>query len=646
MTTSISISNDTGIDFTVSNTVLPPLDGKYWTNKTRFIKAVNEPTVAMSFDRNVGIKYDNTWVFSTRLVIDGVSVVMQERVTGNFAFGSDMLQRMIAGDQDTGLLDTDEARSLTFKGISGASYLVKWELTHNRSLFDDIHYTIRMIEPVYEKMRPVMPQIETVVFLMLENRSLDNVLGWLYDGDKPARVYPPESARLFDGLPSQGNKVDTTEFKPAKGTADFADPWRVPRFDPNEPLEHVKYQLYADGYGELPADDFWKTRPTMSGFAFDYKASYDDPTEVMGAYSAEQLPVLNGLAKNFAVSDAWFSSMPSQTDPNRAFSICGTSLGAENNSEINKETFAETNTLFNALGSNGKSWGLYWQSDDFLGTGEPVFSYQPFTPYYFSQMRNAQRGSIKSFKSFYKALDLGIAPNFCYLEPYWGGGKGARGGDLFVGVQGNDYHPPSWVGPAEFDLNELYLKLVNSQQWSKMLFVITFDEHGGNYDHAAPPWTVAPDENVGESGFQFKRLGVRVPTILVSPFIKEKTVFRAPAESSYEFDHTSFISTFLKWAGVKPASANLGKRVAVAPTFENVLSETARTDIPTFTVPEHFRHQGGGTGTVFGKHLHEIPPDTIDWHEMRLALDQTDDAVEFKKLFDQLAARKTGDEEN
>ncbi len=110
-----------------------------------------------------------------------------------------------------------------------------------------------------------------------------------------------------------------------------------------------------------------------------------------------------------------------------------------------------------------------------------------------------------------------------------------------------------------------------------MLFVITFDEHGGMYDHVAPPLSVAPDPIKSKHGFDFKRLGVRVPTILVSPYTYTRvttnhvtstgTVFRAPVGSDCDFDHASFIATMLKWAGVEPSSADLGDRVAVAPTF-------------------------------------------------------------------------------
>jgi phospholipase C len=138
--------------------------------------------------------------------------------------------------------------------------------------------------------------------------------------------------------------------------------------------------------------------------------------------------------------------------------------------------------------------------------------------------------------------------------------------------QGTDYHPPTHVRPGETFLNEIYQALRNSPQWGQTLFIVTFDEHGGTYDHVSPPWgAISPDQNIGKDGFRFDLFGVRVPTLLISPFVKASTVFRAPNASSYPFDHTSFIKTLLLWGGVDLGSVNLGKRMPEAPTFEDVL---------------------------------------------------------------------------
>jgi phospholipase C len=135
----------------------------------------------------------------------------------------------------------------------------------------------------------------------------------------------------------------------------------------------------------------------------------------------------------------------------------------------------------------------------------------------------------------------------------------------------------------------------NAAAWAKTLLIITFDEHGGTYDHVDPGWgAIKPDIHQGPDGFQFDRYGVRVPTIMASPWIPEGTVFREPAGSAHPYDHCSLIAGILKWQGVDPATARLGARVAVAPTFESVLGDVKRSDVPRFNLPAGYADQGKG----------------------------------------------------
>ena len=372
----------------------------------------------------------------------------------------------------------------------------------------------------------MLSQIDTIVMLMLENRSLDNVLGWLYHEQLPQHVVPADSSPQFDGIPPNAlNSYRTTAYSPARGTHAMAQPCRVPRWDPYEPFEHVQVQLFADAYGNMPANP-WVTVPGMAGFVYDFNAFYTTDQEVMGAYGPDQLPVLYGLATNFAVSDRWFASVPTQTDANRAFSICGTSLGGVDNGT--PATY-DAPTLFNALAGQ-RSFGIYWQYHG-LGSGDP-WTGSCYTVDLFPRIQQAihpERGVVQPYTAFLDALAAGEdIPQFCYIEPFWGVGKGYPTGHDFIGVQGNDYHPPTWIGPAEADLNTLYRALRSSKQWAHMLFIITFDEHGGTWDHVPPRPTVAPDDSA--STFDFTTLGVRVPTILVSPYVAPGTVFvRQPA---------------------------------------------------------------------------------------------------------------------
>lgn len=640
MPTTVFLVNASGAEVDLKTTVFPALEGKYWQPGATSMPASQRSVEALRFDREEGISYGKSWTFTTLLTIDGVLVSFQERIQGE-ATTSSLEQCMTAGGKTTGFQNTSKSVTIQFTGNRGTLFALTWILTQpHTASFYDIQYVLRVAKqaPIhYVTTKPVMTQIKTVVYLMLENRSLDNVLGWLYEKSMPARFYPEKfvGPRKFQGIPAgASNMVGGQKFEPSRGTSG-GQSLRIPHSDPHEAFPNVKKQLYADGNGTMPSGDYWKDPPPMSGFAWDYQGDYDDTQHVMGAYTPAQLPVLNGLAAKFAVSDYWFSSAPTQTNPNRAFSICGTSLGALVNSEMDQETYAGYSTIFNALGDNGKTWGLYWQEDNPLVTG--TTSWTPYTQYYFSRMKEqvgaGRPGRISKYQDFFADLETGHLPDFCFLEPFWGGGKGDR--TSFAGMQGNDYHPPAWVGPAEADLNELYEKIVSSRYWRNMLFVITFDEHGGTYDHVPPTRTIAPDAFVGDDDFRFERLGVRVPTILVSPYVEAGTVFRRPLEAEYDYDHTSFLATMLKWAGVQPASAGLGARTGVAPTFEGVLQDMARTDTPRFQVPKDYATQGGGTG-AWNPRLDEQPGRVLDVTKFREAEEASETAEEFLERIEAL----------
>jgi phospholipase C len=451
----------------------------------------------------------------------------------------------------------------------------------------------------------VRDKIDHVVVLMLENRSLDNVLGWLYANAKPQQFVGADTTPVYQGLQTgsysnqYGGRVIPANFgtKGATGWAGVpAQPLRVPGFDPGEEYAHVTQQLFGSPSAPTETNPPTGTPAAMAGFAYDYDASYESweqLDQIMEAYTPTQLPILNGLAGAYAVSDAWHSSVPTQTNPNRAFSLCGTSLGRVNNSWDAVEQFP-TKTIWNAL-PPGTSWGIYYH--DIWNAG------QCYTQYTFPDCNHALAdGEIEPISTFYSKASAGTLPRFTYLEPKWGYGLGKIDGSGFYcgkilgktfGAQGNDYHPPTWIGPGEAFVNQVYEALVaNAAAWQRTLLVITFDEHGGTYDHVDPGWgAVQPDANRGPDGFLFDRYGVRVPTLLISPWIPTGTVFRSPSPK-VKFDHTSIIATVLKWCGVDAASAGLGNRVAVAPTFEAVLGDTTRPDLPTFTVPEGYANQG------------------------------------------------------
>jgi phospholipase C len=218
---------------------------------------------------------------------------------------------------------------------------------------------------------------------------------------------------------------------------------------------------------------------------------------MMEAYRPDQVPVLSALARNYAVFDAWFCPVPSDTWPNRSFVHAGTSNGNVVNGKLPDPLDWNVRTIFDVLEDMRASWKVY---GDTLIT--PALTWLMFPGLWqYSSDRFAHFGDFK------QACLTGTLPQYSFLEP-----------NLLD--NSNDYHPPHDVVAGEQYLYEIWQALSKSPKWEQTLLIITFDEHGGTYDHVIPPWNAAcPDEksNRGQLGFAFNRFDVRVPTVVVSP---------------------------------------------------------------------------------------------------------------------------------
>jgi len=445
----------------------------------------------------------------------------------------------------------------------------------------------------------ILPQVKNIVFLMLENRSLDNLLGWLYKGSAPGYVYPTNSPKQlppFDGLvegkffnpDSYGNNFDVIPLPDAAwqtgSPVPYYDPYEALRaypVDPRAPFRGwngVMNQFFGNQQviSGLPPSN--SPPPAMKGFLQDY----GDVHDILWTYTMAQARVINKLARQYAVSDRWFCSVPSDTSPNRAYSVGGSSQGRESNlSLIEAEPpFQGLKTIFNWLAGAkpAKNWGLYF--DDNYKSGKS------YTEWLFPEMGTAPNGEIANFSRFRTLAATGNLPAFSYLEPTkWT----TPGFGSVPATDGTDYHPNAHIGPGEDFLATVYSTITSGPQWKRneTLFIITFDEHGGTYDHVAPGTGVNPDgKNGQENGFKFDMFGARISTILISPFVRPGSVFRAPVDSKYDFDHTSFIATILTWAGVPLSEvAGQSQRVLVAPTFEGVFTENVVNTTEVVTQP-------------------------------------------------------------
>ena len=291
----------------------------------------------------------------------------------------------------------------------------------------------------------------------------------------------------------------------------------------------------------------------MLGFLVNYQTTgATNPSAIMETYSPEQLPVLSGLARNYAVSDAWFASAPCQTWPNRAFFHTGTSNGRINNAPNNPFDY-DIPTIFNVLEANRNSWAVY-NPGPFISLTRLQFPrlYDP-----------GLQSHFRSITDFVNQAKTGELPSYSFVEP------------SFMALQqgADDQHPPHDVCLGEQFLLEIYSALANGKNWEQTLLVITYDEHGGCPDHVPPPWGVAsPDQvsNPGQEGFRFDRFGV--PRAARPGFTLDPGRNSLPFDDDVPYDHTSILATLRDWLAIPETLMLPSRRVAAAPTLDGVLN--------------------------------------------------------------------------
>ena len=382
-------------------------------------------------------------------------------------------------------------------------------------------------------------EIKHVVVLMLENRSFDCMLGKLYpSGDK------------FDGLTGTEcnvwHKPDGSQEQIRVWTDPALDARTVciPDPDPGELFTDIHIQIHgltADGKPNPGS-------PTMGGFVDNYMRQpattpAPDPYSVMHYFTPEQVPVISALGRAFGVSDRWYASAPCQTWPNRFFAHTGTANGYVNNSPTHFPY--EMETVFNRLSDASQEWRIYFHDIPQAATlsrlwGNIVTSH--FLDFATDFLRDAAAGTL---------------PAYSFIEPRYFT-------DSILENIPNDEHPPHNVAYGERLIAAVYKAVRGGPGWKQTLLVVTYDEHGGCYDHVSPPPATSPDDNRPD-GFDFGYFGVRVPAVIVSPYVPAGSIIRPPGLTP--FDHTSIIATLGKLFGFRPLTA----RDAAAPNLVDAL---------------------------------------------------------------------------
>ena len=351
-----------------------------------------------------------------------------------------------------------------------------------------------------------LPQIEHVVVLMMENHSYDNFLGML--GRGPGQVARGDGFTLgVDGLPNATNPYPNGQLQRA-----FHMPTTCQVNDHPSQEWQASHVQYDNG--------------TNQGFVI----SPSGPVS-MGYWTGQDLPFTYDLATKFPIGDRWFCSLLGQTDPNRRYLIAATSVGMTDDIGESPGNFVPdaslpapaNGTIFDRLTAAGISWTDYNSSFPGAATME-LF---PTDDTAFAET------NAKPIAQFFTDAQSGTLPSFSLLDPNY---------------DTQSQENPQNIVVVEAFVSQVVQALGSSSLWGSTLLILTYEEHGGYYDHVPPPAALAPDGippmvQPGESTYDgFHRYGFRVPAVLIGPYVKRNYV------SHVVYDHTSILA-FLerKW---------------------------------------------------------------------------------------------------
>ena len=400
------------------------------------------------------------------------------------------------------------------------------------------------------------------VVLMLENRSFDHLFGYLGIGDGVGKLAAPPKNYVKPG--------DTTSeaFSSRKG-GDYTAIGQ----GPSHSLKETNLQLFGVA---KPTPAVEAGPPKLDGFVASFRTvlTYDlkrAPTDnelqqVMNCFDPVQLPVLSTLAKSFVLCDRWFADVPGPTMPNRAFVHAATSQGYTYNAGWKPKFTCKT--LYDRINATAgtqspRTWRSYSHDQD------DVLELYPY-------LGKDATNHVLFDNNFLSDVAGDRLATYSFITP------------AFIHAPVNSMHAPADVRPAEKLVADVYGALrAHPEVWKKTLLIVVFDEHGGYYDHVAPPATVSPDGIAGLMDqpflveFDFKRLGLRVPSILISPWFQ-------PAVDSTVYSHSTIpgsIIDALQLPGGFLTQRDTHAAKLTAKYLVNDGSRAWRTDTPDLTVP-------------------------------------------------------------
>lgn len=421
-----------------------------------------------------------------------------------------------------------------------------------------------------------VPPIKHIFVLMLENRSFDHMLGFSKISGKDAVTGGDTTINGVDdethfNINSSLHPLDPLKICFVKTPADFEV--IASDFGPPHEFMDALLQLCSDDASSYQQSQGIYPEPGNGGFVDSYAAGLQEsnpigeeasphPEKVMNCFDPAQLPILTRLAQEYAVCDNWFSSLPGPTWPNRFFVHAATSGGLATSpidDDIKKsyvwEGYAFKNGhIFDRLEKRGLEWRVY-EGNEF----PQVFSLQGMN-------HSAFVGHFVNMPFFlFDLMRQSFLPTYTFIEPHHGNLTSIFGSQF---MNGDSQHPCDDVRPGEMLIKQVYEIIRNSPHWNNSVLIVTYDEHGGFYDHVPPPKTTPTGDDTKyqkANKFNFARLGARVPAVIISPLIPKGTIDHTV------YDHSSIPATLEKMFRLEP----LTKRDKNANDFRHLFSLTS-----------------------------------------------------------------------
>ncbi|KAJ6083718.1 hypothetical protein N7467_007853 [Penicillium canescens] len=415
-------------------------------------------------------------------------------------------------------------------------------------------------------------KIKNVVILEMENRSVDNVLG----GQTIKGLENPINNGPFC---NPYNLTDASSGEVCSSAKDFDSILD----DPDHSVTGNNIEFYGT-FAPSNADIAQGTlTPSQQGFVHEQLRRYGDDVnktelakQVLNYYTEDEVPVLTTLVQNYLTFNHWHSDHPGPTNPNRAYVLSGTSAGhGTNDDAFNSDVHGLTQrSIFQQLSETNHTWKNYYTSTDMV---DAFFFDWTFT--------SNNTDKAQPLTNFYADAAAGTLPEFSFVDP------------SCCGQGTSSMHPTGLISDGETFIKNVYDALRASPQWEETLFILTFDETGGFHDHVPPPLAPRPDDLTytetapnGESyTFTFNRLGGRIPTLLISPWIAKGQVEQKGTNS--EGDVVSYsASSILRTLGYLWDFEPFTPRVGGAASFEHLIGKKKRDDTPAqLPEPKAFR---------------------------------------------------------